>query len=52
MRYYLELWEYNGQKLIGTCDVFDLKETSKYYDDKEIWFDTSRSLKLLHEKFK
>ena len=52
MRHYMELWEYDGQKLVGTCDVFNLKEPSKYYADKEIWFDTSRSLKLLNEKFK
>ena len=34
MRNYLELYEYESQSLIGVCDVFTLKETSKYYSDK------------------
>ncbi len=52
MRYYLELWEYSGQRLVGVCDVFELKETSKYFSEKKIWFDTSRSLKMFHDKMK
>ena len=52
MRYYLDLWDYSGQSLVETCDVFDLEKTSKYYSGKKIWFETSRSLKLLHEKLK
>ena len=52
MRYYLELWDYSGQSLVGTCDVFDLEKTSKYYSEKRVWFDSSRSLYLLQEKMK
>lgn len=51
MRYYLDLWEWSGQSLVGMCDVFDLTEESKYYSSKTIYFDTSRSLMITHKQF-
>ena len=47
MQNYLDLYEYESQSLIGHCDVFKLKETSKYYPEKEIWFDATRPLQQL-----
>lgn len=47
MRNYLDLYEYEGQALIGFCDVFTLKETSEYYSDKKIYFDATRPLEML-----
>ncbi|MGM9802674.1 MAG: DUF4919 domain-containing protein [Muribaculaceae bacterium] len=52
MRFYLNLWKYKGQKLVGMCDVFTLAEASEYYDSETIVFDTSRSLMLLMKAFK
>ena len=46
MRYYLELWEIGKQSLTGTCDVFELKETSKYYYRPEIFFEITRVLEI------
>ena len=51
MRNYLELYEYESQSLIGVCDVFTLKETSKYYSDKTIYFDATRPLEMLSKAF-
>lgn len=45
MRYYLELWEYVGQSMIGTCDVIELKEPNQYYARKSIWFDAYLTFK-------
>lgn len=52
MRYYLDLWDYASQSLVGQCDVFTLGETSEYYKEKTIYFDTSRSLALLVKRLK
>ena len=52
MRYYLDLWDYTSQSLVGQCDVFKLGETSEYYSEKTIYFDTSRSLSLLVKSLK
>lgn len=52
MRYYLDLWDYTSQSLVGQCDVFTLGETSEYYSEKTIYFDTSRSLSLLVKSLK
>ena len=49
MRNYLELYEYEEQALIGSCDVFTLKETSEYYSDKKIYFDATRPLEILEK---
>lgn len=51
MRHYLDLWEYSEQALEGQCDRFTLKETSEYYSDKVIYFDTSRALMIEHKEF-
>ena len=45
MRYYLEIREFTGQKLVGTCDVITLGETSQYYNAETVWFDVTWSLK-------
>lgn len=50
MRNYLELYEYKEQALIGTCDVFTLKETSEYYSEKKIYFDATRPLERLSQE--
>ena len=47
MQNYLDLYEYESQALIGSCDVFTLKETSKYYSDRKIYFDATRPLEFL-----
>lgn len=44
MRYYLDLWEYGTQSLEGMCDVFELSETSKYYQETKIYFDATLPL--------
>lgn len=51
MRNYLELYEYEEQALVGICDVFTLKETSKYYSEKKIYFDATRPLEMLSKSF-
>ena len=51
MRYYLELWRYDAQRLVGTCDVFDLTEGSEYYTAPQIWFDASRPLEITSALF-
>ena len=51
MRYYLELWRYDAQRLVGTCDVFDLTESSEYYTAPQIWFDASRPLEITSALF-
>lgn len=47
MRYYLDLWEYGTQSLEGTCDVFELSETSKYYQEPKIYFDATLPLESI-----
>ena len=42
MRYYLELWEISQQSYTGKLDIIELKETSKYYNQKKICFEVSR----------
>ena len=51
MRYFLEIWEFTGQKLVGTCDVITLGETSQYYNAETVWFDATWPLKVLQRKF-
>ena len=51
MRYYLEIWEYSGQKLVGTCDVITLSETSQYYNAETVWFDATWPLTVLQREF-
>lgn len=46
MRQYLELWEYASQTLEGHCDVFELTETSIYYQDSKIYFDATLPLEF------
>ena len=48
---YLELYEIDKQSLVGHCDVFTLKETSRYFSDKELYFDATRPLEMLSELF-
>lgn len=51
MRHYLDLWEYNTQYLTeDCCDVFELGESSKYYDEPKIFFEASRPLEITLEK--
>lgn len=45
MRYYMNLWEYESQSLVGTCDEITLAETSEYYSEEKIYFEVSRLLK-------
>lgn len=56
LRYYLEIWEYKSQALVGTsvgaCDKFELAESSEYYSDEEIYFECSRVLELETLRFK
>ena len=47
MNNYLELYEFESQSLVGNCDVFILSETSKYYSNKELYFDATRPLEIL-----
>lgn len=47
MRYYLDLWEYGTQSLEGMCDVFELSETSKYYQEPKIYFDATLPLESI-----
>lgn len=47
MNNYLELYEFESQFLVGNCDVFILSETSKYYSNKELYFDATRPLEIL-----
>lgn len=51
MRYYLNLWKYSSQNLVGQCDVFTLDEGSEYYSDKTISFEASRVLQLEMKMF-
>lgn len=50
MRHYLDLWEYEGQSLVGFCDVFQLGESSKWYSADEIYFDAYRPLEITAER--
>ena len=47
MNNFLELYEFESQSLVGNCDVFILSETSKYYSNKELYFDATRPLEML-----
>lgn len=47
MNNYLELYEFESQSLVGNCDVFILSETSKYYSNKELYFDATSPLEML-----
>lgn len=51
MRYYLELFEYKEQKLVGTCDVITLGEKSQYYTAATIWFEATWPLMVIHRQF-
>lgn len=51
MRYYLDLWAYASQALVGMCDKFTLKEGSQYYDDSTIYFEASRPIQKLQAIF-
>lgn len=46
MRYYLDLWEYKNQFATDNCDVFELDETSKYYNQPTIYFEITRVYEL------
>ncbi|MBR5653435.1 MAG: DUF4919 domain-containing protein [Prevotella sp.] len=46
MRYYLDIWEIERQSFTGKFDVFDLKETSQYYNEKKIYFDITRVMEI------
>lgn len=50
LRFYLNLWEYESQSLVGQCDLFKLKETSKYYPYDTIYFETSRDLDIIQKR--
>jgi hypothetical protein len=52
MRYYLDLWNISKQTLSDNCDVIELKETSKYYSNKEIYFEITRVLESYEQLFK
>lgn len=52
MRFYLDIWEYKSQRLIGDCDVFNLGETSEYYSQPTLYFNCERVLELELEMFK
>ena len=52
MRYYLELWQISKQTMTANCDVIELKETSKYYSKKEIYFEITRVLESYEHLFK
>ncbi|MBR6981026.1 MAG: DUF4919 domain-containing protein [Prevotella sp.] len=46
MNLYLDIQETGNQYLSGTFDVFDLKETSKYYSRPKIYFEITRVLEI------
>ncbi len=46
LRYYLDIWNISKQFLVGTCDVFELGETSIYYNRKQIFFEITRVLEI------
>ena len=46
MNHYLELYDRERQVLAGNCDLIYLKNGSKYYDAKEIYFEITRVLEL------
>lgn len=52
MRYYLDLWNISKQTLSDNCDVIELKDTSKYYSNKEIYFEITRVLESYEHLFK
>lgn len=53
MRYFLDLWNYNSQSVVGgSLDKFELAKTSKYYASPTIHFDVSRHLQKLEEIFR
>ena len=51
MRYYLDLWEISKQYATTNCDIIELKETSKYYSQKLIYFEITRVLELERSLF-
>ncbi len=51
MNHYLELYDRERQVLAGNCDLIYLKNGSKYYDAKEIYFEITRVLELESIKF-
>lgn len=47
MRYYLDIWEYKMQMVTNEgCDMFQLKEKSKYYNQMELFFECTRVFEL------
>ena len=46
MHYYLNLWKFNSQTATSCCDVFDLGESSEYYDRPKIHFEITRVYEL------
>ena len=47
MRYYLDIWGYKMQMITNEgCDMFQLKEKSKYYSQMELFFECTRVFEL------
>ena len=51
MRYYLDLWEISKQYATDNCDIIELKETSKYYSQKLIYFEITRVMERWKSMF-
>ena len=51
MRYYLDLWEISKQYATESCDIIELKETSKYYSQKLIYFEITRVMERWKSMF-
>lgn len=52
MRYYLEIWQISSQTLEENCDVFELKESSRYYTQPQLYFEITRVLEIENEMFR
>ena len=46
MNFYLEIGDTGKQYMTDRFDVFELKETSKYYSNPKIYFDITRVLEI------
>ena len=52
MRHYLEIGKTKMQYLTGHFDVFELEETSEYYDRPKLYFEITRVLEIEGDMFK
>ena len=52
LRYYLNIWQIGKQYIAGSCDVLELKETSEYYKNPQIYYEITRVLEMEKDLFK